>query len=76
MLVELIGVLAVSSMVVTYALEQRSHFFVLGFALSCAAASFYAVLIHSFPFAAAEGIWAVIALRRWTRVRASRRVQS
>jgi len=69
MLVELFGVLAVSSMVIMYALEQRSHLFVLGFALSCVAASVYAVLIHSWPFAAVEGIWAVIALRRWIRVR-------
>ena len=70
MLVELFGVLAVSSMVIMYSLEQRSHLFVLGFALSCAAASVYAVLIHSWPFAAVEGIWAVIALRRWMCVRA------
>ena len=69
MLVELFGVLAVSSMVIMYALEHRSHLFVLGFALSCAAASVYAVLIHSWPFAAVEGTWTVIALRRWIRVR-------
>jgi len=69
MLVELFGVVAVSSMVIMYAFEQRSHLFVLGFVLSCVAASVYAVLIHSWPFAAVEGIWAVIALRRWIRVR-------
>ena len=63
------GFLAVGSMVIMYALEQRSHVFVLGFAVSCAAASLYAVLIHSWPFAAVEGAWAVVALRRWARVR-------
>lgn len=65
--VELFGVLAVTSMVVTYALEPRSHVFVLGFAVSCAAASLYAVLIHAWPFAVVEGVWTVIALRRWAR---------
>jgi len=69
MLVELFGVLAVSSMVLMYSLEQRSHIYVLGFAASCAAASLYAVLIHSWPFATVEGVWAVVALRRWVRVR-------
>ena len=69
MLVELFGVLAVGSMVIMYALERRSHIFVLGFAVSCAAASLYAVLIHSWPFAVVEGLWAVVAVMRWVRVR-------
>jgi uncharacterized membrane protein YhfC len=69
MAVELFGVVAVSSMVIMYALEQRSHVYVLGFAASCAAASLYAVLIHSWPFAVVEGVWAVVAARRWVRVR-------
>ena len=69
MATEVFGFLAVAAMVIMYALEQRSHVFVLGFAASCAAASLYAVLIHSWPFAAVEGVWAVVALRRWVRVR-------
>jgi hypothetical protein len=75
MIVELFGVLAVGSMVVMYALEQRSHAYVLGFAASCAAASIYAVLIHSWPFALVEGLWAVVAVRRWVRVRSLSRGQ-
>jgi hypothetical protein len=67
--IELFGFLAVASMVIMYALEPRSHVYVLGFAASCVAASLYAVLIHSWPFAAAEGVWAIVALRRWIRVR-------
>jgi len=58
-------------MVMTYALERRSHWFVLACALACAAASLYAVLIGSLPFALAEGIWAVVALLRWRRIRNS-----
>src|SRR5262245_31278748 len=50
-------------------LEQRSHLYVLGFAASCLAASLNAVLIHAWPFAAVEVVWAVVALRRWVRVR-------
>lgn len=69
MVVELFGIVAVSSMVVMYALERRAHVYVLGFAASCAAASLYAVLIHAWPFAAVEGVWALVALRRWLRVR-------
>jgi hypothetical protein len=69
MATEVFGFLAVASMVATYALEERSHIYVLGFAASCAAASLYAVLIHSWPFAIVEGAWAVVALRRWARVR-------
>ena len=65
MLTELFGLLAVTAMVTMYALEKRSRVYVFGFAMSCAAASCYAILIHSWPFAAVEAIWAVIALRRW-----------
>jgi hypothetical protein len=69
MSVTLFGVVAVSAMVVSYALEARSHWYVLAFAVACAAASVYAILIRSWPFAAVEGIWCLIALRRWRRVR-------
>jgi hypothetical protein len=52
-------------MVVTYALERRSPVYVLLFAIACAAAALYAVLICSWPFAGVETIWCVVALRRW-----------
>ena len=68
---EIFGLAAVIAMVTTYALERRSHWFVLAFALACAAASMYAVLINSLPFALAEGIWAIVALLRWRRIRNS-----
>jgi len=65
MATELFGLLAVTMMVVSYALEKRGATFVLVFALACAAASVYAILIRSWPFAAVEAVWCVIALRRW-----------
>ena len=71
MIVEVFGFLAVAAMVTMYALEHRSAGYVLAFAVSCAAASLYAVLIRSWPFAAVEAVWAAIALRRWLRRRGS-----
>ena len=63
------GVLAVSLMLVTYALEARSPWFVLGFAGACALASAYGFLQGAWPFGVVEAIWAIVAFRRWqTRI--------
>lgn len=62
---EQLGIIAVAIMVSTYALEHRHPTFVLLFAFGCALAVSYAWLIGSIPFVAAEGIWAIIAFRRW-----------
>ena len=59
------GAIAVGAMLVMYALEERSHWFVLGFAIASAAAAAYGFLIEAWPFAAIEAIWSVVALRRW-----------
>ncbi len=64
-MVEWLGIFAVISMVLSYALEDRHPIFILIFSLSCAIAAFYAFLIASYPFLIAEGIWALIAFRRW-----------
>ena len=61
------GSVAVGAMLVTYALEERSHWFVLGFAAACAAASTYGFLIQAWPFAAIEAVWSAVALLRWRR---------
>ncbi len=61
------GSVAVASMLVMYALEDRSAWFVLAFAVACAASATYGVMIEAWPFAAIEGIWSVIAVRRWWR---------
>ena len=76
MATEIFGVCAVSAMVLMYTLEERSPLFVLGFAGACAAASLYAVLIHSWPFAVVEALWSVIALRRWLRAGAAGKIPS
>src|SRR5262249_2415804 len=64
----LVGVAAVTSMVVFYALEHRSRWFVLAFAGSCGLASVYGFLQGAWPFGVVEAIWAVVALRRWARI--------
>ena len=65
----LFGLVAVSLMLVFYALEDQSHWFVLAFAAACVMASAYGFLQGAWPFGVIEAIWAVIAAWRWrTRV--------
>jgi hypothetical protein len=59
------GLVAVSAMLVTYALEDRSAWFVLAFAGACALASVYGFLQGAWPFGVVEGVWTVVALRRF-----------
>jgi hypothetical protein len=61
----LFGLMAVTLMLVCYALERRSHWFVLAFTASCVLASIYGFLQGAWPFGLVEGIWSGIALRRW-----------
>ena len=63
----LFGLFAVSMMLVFCALEDRSRWFVLGFAGACALGSIYGFLQGAWPFGAVEAIWSVVALRRWWR---------
>jgi hypothetical protein len=59
------GLFAVSAMLVTYTLEARSHWYILGFSASCALGSAYGFLQGAWPFGVIEGVWAVIAFRKW-----------
>jgi len=64
-MIEAIGFIAVCTMVTCYALEDRAPIFTLVFAGACAVAAIYALLIGSYPFMIAEGVWAIIAIRKW-----------
>jgi hypothetical protein len=64
------GAGAVTVMLFSYALEDRSSWWVLVFALACAASSAYGWLAGTWPFGVVEGVWAVVAFRRWLRSRA------
>jgi 4-amino-4-deoxy-L-arabinose transferase-like glycosyltransferase len=59
------GLLAVSLMLVTYALEARSHWYILAFALACGLGSAYGFLQGAWPFGLVEAVWSVVAVRRW-----------
>jgi hypothetical protein len=59
------GALAVSAMLLFYALEARSAWFVAAFAVACVASSAYGFLQGAWPFGVVELVWSVIALRRW-----------
>jgi hypothetical protein len=61
----LFGLFAVTLMLAFYALENRSPWFVLGFAASCALGSIYGFLQGAWPFGVVEAIWALVALGRW-----------
>jgi hypothetical protein len=63
----LFGLFAVIAMLVCYALEERSRWFILAFAISCALGSVYGFLQGAWPFGIVEAIWALVALRRWRR---------
>ena len=66
------GLLAVTAMLVFYALEDRSRWFVLAFAGACALGSLYGFLQGAWPFGLVEAVWALVAVRRWTTRAAAR----
>ena len=61
----LFGLFAVTAMLVCYALERRGVRFILGFAGACVLGSIYGFLQGAWPFGLVEGIWAIVAVRRW-----------
>jgi hypothetical protein len=63
----LFGLLAVTLMLLCYALEERSRWFILGFSAACGLGSAYGFLQGAWPFGLVEAIWAWVALRRWRR---------
>ena len=65
----LFGLLAVTAMLVSYALEARSPWYILAFAFACGLGSAYGFLQGAWPFGVVEAIWALVALRRWTQAR-------
>ena len=66
----LFGLFAVTAMLVCYAFENRSRWFVLAFAFSCMLGSIYGFLQGAWPFGAVEAVWSLVAIRRWLNARA------
>jgi len=59
------GLFAVTAMLVCYACEDRSPWFILAFAVACLLGSIYGFLQGAWPFGLVEAIWSLVALRRW-----------
>jgi hypothetical protein len=63
--ITVLGLFAVSAMLVCYALENRSRWFILAFAAACVLASVYGFLQGAWPFGLVEAVWSLVAVRRW-----------
>ena len=61
------GLFAVTAMLVTYACESRSPWFILAFAAACLLGSIYGFLQGAWPFGLVEAIWSVVATLRFWR---------
>lgn len=59
------GVVAISFMMVMYALERSDPLFILAFALGCLLSSVYGFLVGAWPFGVVEVVWASVAVRRY-----------
>jgi hypothetical protein len=61
----LFGLLAVSAMLVFYALEDRSHWYTLAFAVACGLGSIYGFLQVASSIGLIEALWAIVAAHKW-----------
>jgi len=52
-------------MLVCYAFEDRSPWFVFAFGWACTLGSLYGFLQGAWPFGLVEAIWSLVAFRRW-----------
>jgi hypothetical protein len=64
-MITLFGIVALSFMMLMYALEGRGRGFVLAFAAGCLLSSSYGFMSGAWPFGVVEGIWSAIALKRY-----------
>jgi hypothetical protein len=68
MLLTTFGAVAVTFMMVMYALERRHNGYVLAFACGCLLSSVYGFLAGAWPFGVVEFVWAGIAVRRFLKL--------
>jgi hypothetical protein len=59
------GLIAVTLMLLFYAMEPRSRWYTLAFAGACALGSLYGFLQGAWPFGLVEAVWSMVAVRRW-----------
>lgn len=61
----LFGLISVILMLIFYTLEERSHWFILLFAISCILGSIYGFLQGAWPFGLVEIAWTIVVFRKW-----------
>lgn len=66
-MLQVFGFCTVVAMLATYGLEHRSHWYVVGFYVSCLLGALYCLLQGAWPFAAGEFAWAALAFWRWVK---------
>jgi hypothetical protein len=71
----LFGLASVTAMLIFYALEDRSSWYILAFAGACALGSGYGFMQGAWPFGVVVAIWSVIAIGRW-RLRVMKGLES
>ena len=64
-MVSIFGLASVLISLVCYALEIKSHWWVLGFSISCIFCSIYGFLQGAWPIGVAEIVWCGAAFRKW-----------
>src|SRR3990167_3773963 len=67
----LFGLFAVTAMVVFYALENRSAWYILAFGGACVLGSVYGFLQGAWPFGVVEAVWTLVAVWRWRQMKKS-----
>jgi hypothetical protein len=63
------GVLALTFMMLAYALERRHSGFTLAFAAGCLLSSTYGFLAGIWPFGVVELVWCGVAIRKFQSLR-------
>ena len=61
------GVVAITIMFRSYWNEERSKWLVLVFAIGCGLTSLYSGLAEVYPITVIEGLWALVALKRFVQ---------
>ncbi len=64
----LFGLSSVILMLIFYALEERSHWFILLFSFSCVLGSIYGFLQGAWPFGLVEIAWTIVVFIKWWHV--------
>jgi len=70
------GMASVITMLIAYALEDKSHWWIFVFAITCIASSIYGWMAGTIPFGIIEIVWAVVAFNRWQKRRKGKHINN